>query len=319
MAELLLLRHGKAEVGADKDDSERTLKTRGKRDAQRIGHWLQQHDLQPDCIISSPAERALLTAEKCAKVMGIPAAHIETDDELYLGSPETLWEHLQPRLKHYQRIMLVAHNPGLEQLLQQLLDEPLAIPDDGKLMPTAALAHLSTDASIPTPGHWQLEKLIRPRTLPRLFAFEENGLTVWRDRPAYYYKQSGVLAYRIHEGELQLLMFKTLNNPLWKLAKGIIEPGLSAAESAAKEAWEELGIRGEVDPEPLGDTRHAKWGGECDLRLFAMRVTATPAEDQWWHDKRFCQWLSPEAAAPSCVINGMGHFIKQLRAWVGHD
>lgn len=319
MTELLLLRHGKAEPAASGSDAARVLKTRGKRDAQRIGHWLQQHDLKPDCIISSPAERALVSAQKCAKVMGIPAATIEVEPSLYLGSAEALWQHIQPRLNHNQRILLVAHNPGLEHLLQQLLDEPLAIPDDGKLMPTATLAHLSTDASIPTLGHWQLEHLIRPSTLPRQFAFKQDGHNVWRDRPEYYYQQSGVLAYRIHEGELQLLMFKTLKNPLWKLAKGIIEPGMSAADSASKEAWEELGIRGEVDPLPLGDTRHAKWGGECDLRLFAMRVTDAPDSDHWWHAQRYCQWLSPDAAKPACVLSDLGHFIQQLRTRLGHD
>ncbi len=312
MAELLLLRHGKAKTDHVDGDHARTLKNRGKRDAQRIGHWLGQQSLQPDLIISSSAERARLTAEKCGKVMGLPALAIRVQEELYLASPDELLAQLQPLLSRHQRILLVAHNPGLEQLLQQLLDEPLAIPDDGKLLPTAALAHLTTEVAQPEAGQWRLERLIRPRSLPRQFAIQVDGQTVWWDRPAYYYQQSGVLAYRIHDGQLQLLMFKTLHNPLWKLAKGIIEPGLSAAESAAKEAWEELGIRGEVDPEPLGDTRHAKWGGECDLRLFAMRVTAAPDAAHWWHDKRFCQWLSPEEAAPACVIEDIARFIRAL-------
>ena len=318
MAELLLLRHGKAEADHPQGDYPRTLKTRGKRDAQRIGHWLERQGLKPDCIISSGAERARLTAEKCAKVMGVPAPHIQFDDSLYLATPEQIWDSLQPLLKRCQRVLLVAHNPGLEQLLQQLLEEPLAIPEDGKLMPTATLAHLSAEQNL-APGCWQLQQLVRPRSLPQKFDVQINGQTLWRDRPAYYYTQSGVLAYRLEQGTLQLLMFRSVNSPRWKLAKGIVEPGLSAAESAEKEALEEMGIRGEIDPVPLGDIRHAKWGGECRITLFPLKVTAAPADDKWWHDSRLCQWISPEDAARHSNFTGLEPLIQALQERLQHE
>ena len=85
--ELLLLRHGKSDWDTDTDDFNRPLKDRGKRGAQRIGVWLLKHKLIPDLVIASPAERALITAEKCCKAMGIPASNIEQDKRIYHGRP----------------------------------------------------------------------------------------------------------------------------------------------------------------------------------------------------------------------------------------
>jgi phosphohistidine phosphatase len=62
--ELLLLRHGKSDWSTGVDDYHRPLKDRGKRDAQRIGVWLAQQKMIPDLIVTSSAERALVTAQK---------------------------------------------------------------------------------------------------------------------------------------------------------------------------------------------------------------------------------------------------------------
>lgn len=61
--ELLLLRHGKSDWSTGDDDFHRPLKDRGKHAAQRIGVWLAQQKRIPDIIISSPAERALNSAQ----------------------------------------------------------------------------------------------------------------------------------------------------------------------------------------------------------------------------------------------------------------
>lgn len=62
--EFLLLRSGKAYSATGLEDFQRPLKDRGKRNAQRMAVWLQQQGLVPNHIVSSPAERALVTAEK---------------------------------------------------------------------------------------------------------------------------------------------------------------------------------------------------------------------------------------------------------------
>ncbi|MES9976090.1 MAG: histidine phosphatase family protein, partial [Candidatus Thiodiazotropha sp.] len=65
--ELMLLRHGKSDWSQQLEDFKRPLKDRGKRGAQRMGVWLLQQQLQPDYVISSPAERAIVTAQKTVK------------------------------------------------------------------------------------------------------------------------------------------------------------------------------------------------------------------------------------------------------------
>ena len=87
--ELLILRHGKSDWDVDVDDYHRPLLERGKRGAQQMGVWLLQQNLLPDHVVSSPAERAIATAEKAVKAMGLGASVITRDERIYaagLGS-----------------------------------------------------------------------------------------------------------------------------------------------------------------------------------------------------------------------------------------
>ena len=68
--ELMLLRHAKSDWTTDVDDIDRPITDPGKRGVQRLGVWLAQQSLQPDFVISSPAERAWITTEKTIKAMG---------------------------------------------------------------------------------------------------------------------------------------------------------------------------------------------------------------------------------------------------------
>ena len=88
--QLLVLRHGKSDWSVDVSDFERPLKKRGKKAAQRMGAWLQQQDLVPDYIMSSPAERALNTAEKLTKAMGLTANQVHYDSRLYVAELKDL-------------------------------------------------------------------------------------------------------------------------------------------------------------------------------------------------------------------------------------
>ena len=165
---LLLLRHGKSDWSTGVDDFDRPLKKRGIRSTLRIGSWLKEHNLQPDYIVTSPAKRALETATIISKCAGIRKKDIYKDEHIYLASPESLLYVLESMPEQAKRILLVGHNPGLEQLLYYLLDGQLDIPADGKILPTAALAVLEM------PDKWrklnsgaaELKALIRPRNLP---------------------------------------------------------------------------------------------------------------------------------------------------------
>ena len=148
-AELLILRHGKSDWDVDTDDFNRPLKDRGKRGAQRMGVWLLQQGLIPDCILSSPAERALVSAEKLCKAMGHGVERITTDRRVYGADVPDLLQVLGGCPAEAQRVLLVGHNPGLEDLLRFLAGDEVEVPSDGKLLPTAALARLEM------PGDWE--------------------------------------------------------------------------------------------------------------------------------------------------------------------
>jgi phosphohistidine phosphatase len=139
--ELWLLRHGKSDRNLAVDDFDRPLKKRGKRAAQSIGAWLQQQHLIPDWIVSSPAKRAISTAKIVHKALAVEALAITQDKRLYQGGFERLKTVLAECPLEVRRILLVGHNPELEDLLINLVGAA-NLPDTDKLLPTAALARL---------------------------------------------------------------------------------------------------------------------------------------------------------------------------------
>lgn len=141
--ELLILRHGKSDWHNDTDDFHRPLNRRGKQGATAVGAWLAEVGLLPEIIISSPALRARETSERACKAMALAKKCIHFDKRLYLAEAQTLVEVLQESPPSAQRIMLVGHNPGLEELLRLLVDHPIPETADAKLLPTATLARLA--------------------------------------------------------------------------------------------------------------------------------------------------------------------------------
>lgn len=142
MRELLLLRHAKSEWPEDVPDFERPLKPRGKKDALRMGEWLLEQQLCPDWIVSSPAQRARETAEKLCKGLRLKKDdNIHFDDQIYEAGVSSLKHALADCPASSRRVMLVGHNPGLENLLMDLV-EGVEADEDGKLLATATLARL---------------------------------------------------------------------------------------------------------------------------------------------------------------------------------
>ena len=138
MKTLLILRHAKSSWGDEElSDHDRPLNKRGKRDAPRMGKLLRDTALAPDLIISSTAKRARKTAAKVAKSCRYEGV-IELAGELYLAVPSAYLEVLRNVADHYERVMVVGHNPGLEDLLTLLTGERTPLP-------TAALAHIAVD------------------------------------------------------------------------------------------------------------------------------------------------------------------------------
>jgi len=136
MKSLLLLRHAKSSwANPDQDDHDRPLNKRGLGDAPRAGEWIAEHGLVPDRIYTSSALRALTTAQLVAEAAGM-AGEVEIVVDLYLAEPETYFSFLQSLDPALEKVMLIAHNPGIEDFQAQLSGQTIA-------MPTAALAHLA--------------------------------------------------------------------------------------------------------------------------------------------------------------------------------
>ena len=133
MKTLLLLRHAKSSwKHPELPDHDRPLNKRGKQDAPRIAKIIRDNGLVPDLIMSSTAKRARKTAKIVAKTCGY-ADEVTLTPALYHAGPSTYIETLSRQADEHQRIMLVGHNPGLEELLEMLVGKM-------ELIPTATLA-----------------------------------------------------------------------------------------------------------------------------------------------------------------------------------
>jgi len=141
--ELLILRHAKSdwETGAA-SDFDRPLSRRGKRDAPRVGRYLKEQGLVPDYVVSSPARRAKQTVIAVCEQMDIEPDRINWDSRIYHAAAGVLLDVLNDCPASARRVLIAGHNPGLEILLQNLCNHEIPMPDDYKLMPTAAVAHL---------------------------------------------------------------------------------------------------------------------------------------------------------------------------------
>ena len=168
---LLLLRHAKSSWDdPNLDDFDRPLAPRGIAIAPRMAAYIRQKKLQPDLTLCSTAQRAMQTWQ-------LIAADLDRDidfkplSDLYLAPPSRLLGAVHRVPPTVQCVMLVGHNPGLEDLAAELSgpeSKPKALSRLGVKFPTAALAVLEFDTdtwrSIDR-GQGRLRRLVRPKDL----------------------------------------------------------------------------------------------------------------------------------------------------------
>ena len=121
MKKIILIRHGKS--GWDSpwlSDHDRPLAERGIIDVPQMARRLQERGLVPDLIVSSTALRAADTARLTAAVFGYPESAIVLEKSLYHASPEQLLDVICGQSEAVQTLVLVGHNPGLTELIQEL-------------------------------------------------------------------------------------------------------------------------------------------------------------------------------------------------------
>jgi len=123
MKTLLLLRHAKAENDAPGlTDLERALNERGEKEARSIGTFIKQQNLKLDLVLCSTAVRARQTAELVLAAAQLTAS-VLYDRRIYEASPEGLSEVITEVEDGMSTVLLVGHNPVMEEFLRALTDQ----------------------------------------------------------------------------------------------------------------------------------------------------------------------------------------------------
>lgn len=120
MKKLLIMRHGKSDWGTGSQrDFDRPLNERGKKDTPRIGNEMKKRNLTPDLIISSPAERAKMTAERVAEFSDCKN-DIDWEKSFYFGYSKEIIERLKNIDDSVNIVMIVGHNPTWSEMVEKL-------------------------------------------------------------------------------------------------------------------------------------------------------------------------------------------------------
>lgn len=135
MKQLILLRHAKAVTKAAVQDFDRVLAPEGRREMERIAANLRASSIAPDLALVSPAARTRETWALTRIGGGAP----RFEQSIYDAEVETLMELVRAVPDDIGRLMLVGHNPGIEELALLVGGEG-AKPSIGGGLPTAALA-----------------------------------------------------------------------------------------------------------------------------------------------------------------------------------
>lgn len=125
-------------------------------------------------------------------------------------------------------------------------------------------------------------------------------------------QQSGVIPYRVRDGKIEVLLITTRNRQEWVVPKGGICNGMSPPESAAKEAWEEAGVIGQVETSEIGCYKYRKQGNIYQVRMFLLPVQ-TILEEYPEVNQRKRQWLDVSKAIRCVRIKSLKRMFKTLK------
>jgi phosphohistidine phosphatase len=121
---LTVLRHAKSDwQDPNLPDHERPLANRGQTDAPRMAERLRVRKARPSLILTSSAKRALETARIIARALGYPLEFLQVEPALYLADPDVIRSIVTSQDDSFADLLLVGHNPGLTNLVNQLLPD----------------------------------------------------------------------------------------------------------------------------------------------------------------------------------------------------
>lgn len=123
--------------------------------------------------------------------------------------------------------------------------------------------------------------------------------------------QSGILPYRIRNGHVEVLLVTSSTRKRWIIPKGHIEPNMTSRDSAAKEAYEEAGVRGRVSPVPLGYYQHDSPQEPAVVEVFLMEVDV---ELPTWPEahRRERRWMPLREASDHVLEPGLRQLFHEL-------
>ena len=164
MKQLHLLRHAKSSWDEPwLADHDRPLAPRGRRAGKKLAKHLRHAGIRPDLVLCSSSKRTRETLDLIHPALG--DAVVEIEEGLYAADSVQLLSRLREVPESTNSVLVIAHNPGLQDLALTLAAEPTRLPE---AFPTAALASFAFD------GRWadlddlgaELVAFVVPRELP---------------------------------------------------------------------------------------------------------------------------------------------------------
>lgn len=136
MRALYLLRHAKSSwKEANLADFERPLSGRGRRASETIGQLLKSKEITLDLVVSSPAVRARQTIELVLRAAKM-RPELRFDERIYEATAGRLLEVVSQVENEHKALLLVGHNPGMQELL-------LLLTGQNEEYPTATLTKIA--------------------------------------------------------------------------------------------------------------------------------------------------------------------------------
>ena len=142
MKSLYFIRHAKSSWDdSSLADIDRPLNKRGMRDAPFMAQLLKGKGVQPDLIISSPANRAFITASHFAKALDIAVDDIQVEERIYEAWPDDVMEIVRALPKKHRTVLVFGHNPTFTSIANLFAEDYIVN------VPTCGIVHLESSAS----------------------------------------------------------------------------------------------------------------------------------------------------------------------------
>ncbi len=163
-----MLRHAKSDWVQGAEDHERPLNERGFASSSVVGHFLKSATIEPDVVLCSSARRAQQTLEGIR--FSLPEdTKILIEHDLYLASVTELLTRLRTLDDGTDSVMLIGHNPGVQDLIGRLANDGELLEEVATKYPTAALATMTFEGTWNElePASARLTAFVTPKDLAR--------------------------------------------------------------------------------------------------------------------------------------------------------